>query len=364
MTSISDYKVASVALGFSLGFGFLTVWEAMKQTRRNRSPLRSTYIYMIWGEIIANLGIGLLAYLFMNGIIKPGIPVFFFILFFWVFEIQLLFQIIINRISIIAESRQTIWRLKWGTAFVTTIINIAVFCVFIPAHVDPPIHAFVIINKYWDRASKILICIIDAALNWYFLHIVKERLLKESHLTKYQPLVSFNSKLMVVSVAMDILLIGLMSLPNQTVFIQFHPVVYLVKLNIEMSMASMITHLARKKMTDELYPSLPYSNTPKLHSSKSGAHDKTPGYGVSIEMTHKSKAGSTTKASFDDDSDVPETSNGIHRRIDVKIETEPVQHERKGSKFGPVEVELPSPRGEGRPKRSRYEQIERGQGGV
>lgn len=81
-------------------------------------------------------------------------------------------------------------------------------------------------------------------------------------------------------------------------------------------------------------------------------------------MTHKSKAGSTAKASFDDDSDVPETANGIHRRIDVKIETEPVQHERKGSKFGPMEVELPSPRSEGRPKRSRYEQIERGQGGA
>lgn len=68
-----------------------------------------------------------------------SVPIFFFILFFWVFEIQLLFQIIINRISIIAESRQTIWRLKWGTAFVTTLINIAVFCIFIPAHVDPPL---------------------------------------------------------------------------------------------------------------------------------------------------------------------------------------------------------------------------------
>jgi hypothetical protein len=157
-----------------------------------------------------------------------------------------------------------------------------------------------------------------------------------------------------------------MSLPNQTVFIQFHPVVYLVKLNIEMSMASMITHLARKKMSDELYPSLSYSTTPKVHSSRNGAPDKTPGYGVSIEMAHKPNATSTAKASFDDDSDVSEPPNGIHRRIDVKIESEPGAHDRstgKSSKF-PVEVELPSPRGEGRPKRSRYEQIERGQGGA
>lgn len=77
MSSVSDYKVASMALGFSLGFGFLTVWEAIKQTRRNRSPLRSAYIYMIWGEILANVGIGILGYLFLNGIINPGyVPIY------------------------------------------------------------------------------------------------------------------------------------------------------------------------------------------------------------------------------------------------------------------------------------------------
>ncbi|KAH7464001.1 hypothetical protein FOMA001_g17970 [Fusarium oxysporum f. sp. matthiolae] len=364
MSSVTDYKVASMALGFSLGFGFLTVWQAIKQTKRNRNPLRSAYIYMIWGEIAANVGLGILGYLFLNGVIKPGIPIFFFILLFWVFEIQLLMQIIINRISIIAESRQTIQRLKWGTAFAVTCINIAVFCIFIPSHMDPPVsQTFVTINKYWDRASKILICIIDAGLNWYFLRIVQERLVKESRLTKYRPLVSFNAKLMILSVGMDILLIGLMSLPNQTVFIQFHPVVYLVKLNIEMSMASLITQLARKKMTDERYPSMSYSATPKGQTHDDLEHAQ--GFGASIQMTHKSKAASRSEDSLEGLSDASEPPNGIHRRIEVKIESEPGEQDRasgKGAIFGPVEVELPSPRGEGRPKRSRYENIERGQG--
>jgi len=62
----------------------------------------------------------------------------FFILFLWVFEIQLLMQIIINRISVIAESRETVRRVKWGTALIITLINIAVFCIFIPAHTVPP----------------------------------------------------------------------------------------------------------------------------------------------------------------------------------------------------------------------------------
>lgn len=60
------------------------------------------------------------------------------------------------------------------------------------------------VNKYWDRISKALILVIDAGLNWYFLRIVKLRLLRKHRLVKYKPLVSFNAKLMVVSVAMDV----------------------------------------------------------------------------------------------------------------------------------------------------------------
>ena len=71
MASKSDFQVAALAAGFTLGFGFMTVWEAIKQTRRNRNPLRSAYIYMLWGEIVANLAIGVLGWLFLDGIIGP-----------------------------------------------------------------------------------------------------------------------------------------------------------------------------------------------------------------------------------------------------------------------------------------------------
>lgn len=56
----------------------------------------------------------------------------------------------------------------------------------------------------------------------------------------------------------QVLLIGLMSLPNQEVFILFHPVVYLCKLNIEMTMASLIVKLARTNQTDAGHSSTPY----------------------------------------------------------------------------------------------------------
>jgi hypothetical protein len=60
------------------------------------------------------------------------------ILFSWVLEIQLLMQIIVNRVAIIAESPIVVWRLKWGTAGVITAINIAVFIIWVPAHLSPP----------------------------------------------------------------------------------------------------------------------------------------------------------------------------------------------------------------------------------
>lgn len=161
----------------------------------------------------------------------------FFILLCWVFEVQILMQIIINRIAIICETQDIVRRMKWATAIVMTAINIAVFCIvsgflpqdvcllqvdetllvlgvtvadssddqFIPAHRTPPVsNTYVEINKYWDRISKVIICLIDAGLNYYFLRIVKQRLLDQYGLMKYAPLVKFNARLMIISVLMDV----------------------------------------------------------------------------------------------------------------------------------------------------------------
>ncbi|KAJ6436991.1 prokaryotic phospholipase A2-domain-containing protein [Purpureocillium lavendulum] len=262
MASQGDIQLASLAAGFTLGFGFLTVWEAIKQTRRSKRPWESAYIYMIWGEIAANLVIGIIGWIFLDGILSSTVPVLFSILVLWVLEIQLLMQIIVNRIAIITEHKSTIVKLKWGTAFVITCINVAVFCIWIPSHTIPPACELIVrINGVWDRISKILILLVDAGLNYYFLRTVKRRLVMQHGLTKYAPLVGFNAKLMVLSICMDGMLIGLMSLPNQVVYIQFHPVTYMIKLNIEMSMADLITRLACGRNSDIYLPSVSHDMT-------------------------------------------------------------------------------------------------------
>jgi hypothetical protein len=68
--------------------------------------------------------------------------------------------------------------------------------------------------------------LVDAFLNWYFIYVVRARLVKQHGLRKYKPLVAYYTRLGVISVCMDLMLIGLMSLPNGIVFVQFHPVAY------------------------------------------------------------------------------------------------------------------------------------------
>ncbi|QPC70702.1 hypothetical protein HYE68_001454 [Fusarium pseudograminearum] len=346
--STTDIKLASIAMGFTLGFGLLTVWEAWKQTRRNRNPLRSTYIYMLWGEIAANLVITVIGWVFLDGLIGPTVPVLFFILFCWVFEVQLLMQIIVNRISIIAEHRSTVFKLKWGTAIIITLVNIAVFVIWIPSHTVPPVsETFVKINAVWDRMSKVIILLVDAGLNWYFLRTVKKRLVEQHNLKKYEPLVGFNAKLMVVSILMDGMLIGLMSLPNQVVFIQFHPVAYMVKLNIEMSMAKLITRLAKGENSDDYYPSLSQSG----HGRSTNRLEDAPWTnGVNnVQLTHRSKV-----VAGDSDDDLPGMSRnhngpGIHQRTEfqVTVENGPKHDHYKG---GSDTDEIPLTSHTGHPK--------------
>ncbi|CAD0044642.1 unnamed protein product [Aureobasidium pullulans] len=209
-TTSGDLQLAAAAAGFSLGFGWLTV-----------------------------------------DVVKTTPVLLFFILVFYALEVQLLMQIIINRIAVIAERRPTATKLKIVTAVLISCINIAVFCIFIPSHLMPPVNqTYVHINRYWDRLSKVLIMLVDAFLNWYFVYVVRARLVKYHGLRKYKPLVAYYTRLGLVSVAMDVMLIGLMSLRNHTLFVQFHPVAYMVKLNIEMSMADMIVKVARTSEND------------------------------------------------------------------------------------------------------------------
>ncbi|KAH7115478.1 hypothetical protein B0J13DRAFT_613503 [Dactylonectria estremocensis] len=209
-----DLALASLAWGFTIGFGWLTTWTAMKQTkriyeRRGLLVFRSTYVWMIWLEILVCLIFSIICWLHLKGIIPPSFAFFFCI------------------------HPRTAYRLKF------------IIFGFPPARLQIS-ERYIWINEWWDRVEKGIYLLVDGALNFYFIRIVQQNLVANG-LTKYRSLVKFNMCIIGFSLSMDVLIISMMSLNNTFVYMQFHPFAYMVKLKIEMSMADLIGKIARQR---------------------------------------------------------------------------------------------------------------------
>ncbi len=115
------------------------------------------------------------------------------------------------------------------------------------------------------------------------------------------------------------MLIGLMSLPNQVVYVQFHPVAYMVKLNIEMSMANLIKKLARDSVDDRNHRiesmNHVYSMNDRTHNSNQTAIKMKSGNHTSASVA---KLGKSSVANVDSKFD------GIRTTTEVLVKVENV----------------------------------------
>ncbi|KAI1428175.1 hypothetical protein F5Y12DRAFT_733977 [Xylaria sp. FL1777] len=253
--TVNDIIIASLAFGFTLGFGQLTTWTAARQTwlaykNTGRRVFRNVYIWMIWGEIIVCLAFGIICFLHLKGIIHPCFIFYFMILTLWALQVHFLLQIIINRCRIVAHDQKFTGRLKVGVAVLITAINITVYNIWIPARLEIS-ETYIRTNRWWDRIEKVIYMLTDGFLNIYFIRVVQRGLVRNG-LTKYRGLVHFNMFIIGFSLSMDLLIITMMSLPNTFVYMQFHPLAYIVKLNIELSMADLIRRIARDRESNSL----------------------------------------------------------------------------------------------------------------
>lgn len=117
-------------------------------------------------------------------------------------QIQVLMQIIINRISLLIVYRPLAKRIKWTVAAILGVINISVFCVWIPARLQTS-ETFIHVNEIWDRIEKVLFCLIDGSLNVYFIYLVRSRLISNG-LNKYMRLFRFNLLMIAISLSQDV----------------------------------------------------------------------------------------------------------------------------------------------------------------
>ncbi|KAE8849558.1 hypothetical protein PTNB73_10482 [Pyrenophora teres f. teres] len=87
---------------------------------------------MIWLEWLASVLMGIFSWFFLRGTIEPSFQLFFSLVCMWVVQIQLLMQIIINRIALLSVQRSKAIKLRWTVAAILGVINISVFVIWIP----------------------------------------------------------------------------------------------------------------------------------------------------------------------------------------------------------------------------------------
>lgn len=111
-----------------------------------------------------------------------------------------------------------------------------------------------------------------------------------------------------------------MFLPNAVVYIQFHPVAYMVKLNIEMSMASLVVKLAQGKPENDMYPDAHHhsSSGPAISSDPRSQHRST-----HLDKNFQSfQLSSVTRGHKKEPSSDSEGIGGITRRMDFNVVVE------------------------------------------
>ncbi|CAH0022601.1 unnamed protein product [Clonostachys rhizophaga] len=247
---------ASVVWGMSLSLTLFAFIRCFSQTYAQWRRIRKVNLYMvlIWLELWSSTIIGVIYFAYMRGHIPPRKIVdmsdhssFWFFggtILLWTIQVQCIYQIILNRAGLIADNTAIIHRLKWAVFGFIVLINIAVACIWIPAQLQIS-QRYIRINEIWDRTEKVMLAIIDVCLNLYFVYLVRSTLLARG-LSRYVTLYRVNIFMISISMTMDVsCFAGDMCFWAVLTYVFFHPLAYLVKLHIELSMADLIAKLVK-----------------------------------------------------------------------------------------------------------------------
>lgn len=123
-------------------------------------------------------------------------------------------QILANRLSLILYNPVKARWLKLGLLIAIGIINVSVFCIWVPARLQIS-ETWIRINNIWDRIEKAIFAAIDMALNVYFMWLVKSKLVA-SGLTQYNLVYRVNVIMVCLSISLDVSLIHHPSLDKRS----------------------------------------------------------------------------------------------------------------------------------------------------
>ncbi|KAK4921598.1 hypothetical protein LTR66_016663, partial [Elasticomyces elasticus] len=246
-------KLAAIAFGFQLGYFVLTFSKVLHQVWAiyQRRHWCTPYAVMILFEVLINITFSILSFLLINGSVRGSFWYFLFQITLLNIELHLLVQIIINRISLLITSTSWARKIKWAAIVYVLILNIGLYIFAIPAQLQwmAPWYRG---NEVWQQLEKGLICFMDIWLNWYFVYLIKTKLMvggaASTMAEKWRPLYRYSIPMAISNVLIDFLLLGSTAKITQENFLltlQFYPLFYMIKLNIELSMASMVGQVAK-----------------------------------------------------------------------------------------------------------------------
>lgn len=122
-------------------------------------------------------------------------------------QTQCLMQILTNRISLILYNPEKARKLKVYIFLAIGVINVSVFIVWIPARLQVS-EMWIHVNEVWDRVEKFLFMAVDGGLNYYFMWLIKSKLVANG-LTKYRLVYRINLFMVFISLSLDVGIIPL-----------------------------------------------------------------------------------------------------------------------------------------------------------
>lgn len=127
-------------------------------------------------------------------------------------------QILLHRASLLAQNKRRTRQLKLATFFAIILVQISVFCVWIPAQLQIS-DRYIRFNAVWFRAEMVIFAIIDANLSVYILRVVQAKLVA-NELVKYRILFRYNIWRVCISMACDVRSLGALSATS--IWREFH----------------------------------------------------------------------------------------------------------------------------------------------
>lgn len=127
----------------------------------------------------------------------------------WAIQLQCVLQVIANRLSFLVLDRRRSKAIKLGVLFIVAFITVAGGCTWIMASMR--LSSFLVdFSHVFDRANKGLFAATDLALNAAFLYLLWRQLIAAG-LAKYWSIFRYNGCCIVLSISLDIILIGVES---------------------------------------------------------------------------------------------------------------------------------------------------------